>query len=65
VVVNGWWKLLIPSGTPVDRGFASSPKTIELFDLKTDPLETKNVADEHPDEVKRLGEIQKMAWNVQ
>ena len=65
VVVNGWWKLLIPSGTPVDRGFASSPKTIELFDLKTDPLETKNVADEHPDEVKRLGEIQKMAWNVE
>ena len=65
VVVSGRWKLLIPSGRPVDRGFASHPKTIELFDLKTDPLEERNVADEHPDQVKRLAEIQKSAWDVE
>jgi uncharacterized sulfatase len=65
VVVSGWWKLLIPTGTPVDRGFATSPKAIELFDLKGDPLETKNVADEHPDQVKKLQEIQRLAWHVE
>jgi len=30
---------------------------IELYDLKSDPGETRNLADEHPDIVKRIEEI--------
>lgn len=64
VVINGWSKLLIPGPTVPDRSFASAPKTIELFDLKSDPLETNNVAASRPDEVKRLQAIQHAAWDL-
>jgi uncharacterized sulfatase len=64
VVISGWSKLLIPGPTVPDRNFASAPRTIELFDLKSDPFETNNVAAGRPDEVKRLQAIQHAAWPV-
>jgi len=63
VVINGWQKLLIPGTFQPDRGFTSAPKTIELFDLKSDPLEKKNLAPDQPDDVKRLKAIQSAAWS--
>jgi uncharacterized sulfatase len=62
VVVSGWWKLLLPGPTKPDRPFASAPQEVELFDLKSDPLETRNVAAEHPEEVKRLQALQQAEW---
>ncbi len=35
------------------------PSAIELYDLEADPSETKNIAAEHPDVVKRLASIMK------
>ncbi len=64
VVVNGWSKLLVPGSTLPDKSFASAPKTIELFDLKSDPMETNNIAASRPDEVRRLQAIQHAAWDL-
>lgn len=64
VVISGGSKLLIPGPATPDRPFASAPKALELFDLKSDPLETRNVAAEQPEEVKRLQAIQEAAWSV-
>lgn len=44
VVINGWTKLLIPTATRPDRAYPSAPTTIEMFDLKTDPMETRDLA---------------------
>ena len=63
VVINGWTKLLIPGTTGPDKAFTSAPKAVELFNLKTDPLEKKDLAAERADEVKRLTAIQKAAWS--
>lgn len=62
VVVSGWSKLLIPGTKGPDKSFASAPKSDELFDLKSDPLEKKDLAAERPDEVKRLRELIKASW---
>lgn len=38
--------------------YAAAGEPVELFDLESDPAQSRNVADEHPDEVKRLhGEL--------
>jgi hypothetical protein len=37
---------------------------VELFDLKSDPLEKGDLAAEKPEEVSRLKEIQNAAWSV-
>ena len=58
VVINGWSKLIIPGTVRPDKAFASSPKGIELFDLKIDPLEKHDLAPTRADEVKRLQAIQ-------
>lgn len=62
VVISGWSKLLIPGPVAPDRPFSAVPKTLELFDLKSDPLEKTNLAAEHPDEVKRLQALQNAEW---
>jgi len=61
---SGDWKLHVPhkhrhqtlpagtGGKPA--GEVTAEIGISLFDLKTDPGETTNVADQHPDVVKRL-----------
>lgn len=63
VVISGWSKLLVPGSAAADRPFASAPTTMELFDLKADPLEGKNLAAEKREEVERLQEIQRANWN--
>ena len=54
VVVSGPYKLIVPGKARPDRKTFSASTEIELFDLKSDPLETKNLAAEKPEEVKRL-----------
>jgi arylsulfatase A-like enzyme len=44
-VVEGDWKLIAPQG----KGTA-----VELYNLASDPAEKKNVAEEHPEQVKKL-----------
>jgi len=63
VVIDGWWKLIIPGPVKPVRRFATVPKEISLFDLKTDPTEQHNVADQHPEVVKRLKKLQEAQWN--
>jgi arylsulfatase A-like enzyme len=62
VIINGWYKLLVPGSAKPSKSFTSAPTEIELFDLKIDPLEKTNIAAQHPDEVKRLQAIQKEIW---
>ena len=64
VVIDGWSKLLLPTAVKLDKAYPSSPAAIELFDLKTDPLETKNLAAKNPDEVTRLQIIQDRFWKL-
>lgn len=61
VIVDGWHKLLIPGDAKPSKGSAA-PNGLELFDLKSDPLEKTNIAASKPDEVKRLQAIQQSAW---
>jgi arylsulfatase A-like enzyme len=63
ILINGWSKLLIPGPVGPDKAYTSAPKAIELFDLKSDPLEKHDLAAERPDEVKRLKAIQDAEWN--
>jgi arylsulfatase A len=51
----GKWKLVRQRTTAKDK--AGPAYRESLFDLESDPGETKNVADQHPDETKRLHDI--------
>ena len=64
VVLSGWSKLIIPGQAKPDRPFSTAPASIELFDLKSDPLEKTNIAAERPDEVKRLQAIYGAAYKA-
>ena len=63
VVISGWSKLLIPGPATPDRPFAGAPSAIELFDLKADPLEGKNIAADRNEDVERLQKLQRASWN--
>jgi len=54
VVIDGWWKLIVPSGVKPDRSFSGVPAATVLYDLKSDPLEKTDISNEHPDQVARL-----------
>ena len=54
VVIDGWWKLIVPGAAKPDRSFSGAPATTVLYDLKSDPLEKTDVSKEHPEEVARL-----------
>ena len=57
VIIEGWNKLILPGPVKMEgpkATFASIAGVDELYDLKSDPTETKNLAEEKPDEVKRL-----------
>ncbi|MEY3898804.1 MAG: Arylsulfatase [Verrucomicrobiota bacterium] len=64
IVISGWSKLIIPGDAPSDRPHAGAPREIELFDLKSDPLETTNIASKNPEEVARLQAIQDGGWKL-
>lgn len=54
-IFQGRWKLLIEPGWYV-KAHEIPGMAHELYDLQTDPAETRNVASENPDLVKRLTE---------
>ena len=64
VVINGWSKLLLPGTVRPDKAYTSAPTDVELFDLKSDPLEKHNVAAEKPQEITRMKELQNAAWSA-
>ena len=62
VVIDGWWKLLMPTDVQSDRDFGTQPADIEVYNLETDPYETQNVAVKHPEVVARLKQLQAEHW---
>lgn len=63
VVIDGFLKLIIPGPAKPERPFHTIPTEIELYDLKTDPLEKTNLTKDRPEDVKRLMAIQDKAWD--
>jgi uncharacterized sulfatase len=62
VVIDGSFKLILPSQARSDKPFATIPDAPQLFDLKTDPLEKINLAETKPDVVERLKGLQNAFW---
>ena len=54
VVIDGWWKLIEPTGVKPDRPFSGVPGATALYNLKADPLEKTDMAGKHPEEIARL-----------
>lgn len=66
-VIAGQWKLLLTYDGQLGRYARYHPreeKRPQLFDLWADPHETKNVAGDHPDLVKRLADQIQNWWPV-
>jgi len=58
-VIEGQWKLLLTYDGEVNRYASTHPRTEkgpQLFNLKDDPTEQKNVASEHPELVAELAQ---------
>ncbi len=51
---DGRYKLIATGPEQVKARKAAAKKELELYDLKTDPAEVRNIAEEHPDIVARL-----------
>ena len=59
---EGRWKILFTAGSggwsfptlPKDREYMATLPAMQLYDLESDPGETRNVIGEHPDVVRRL-----------
>jgi hypothetical protein len=68
------WKLLhLNTGSPEQseesekstakkRQAAAKPLVVELYNLETDPTESKNVAKEHPEIMEKLEAVMRQAW---
>lgn len=54
VVIDGWWKLIVPGPAKPDRKFSGLPSATALFNLQKDPLEKNDVAAENPEIVAKL-----------
>ncbi len=64
VVIDGWHKLILPGIAKPRRAHAAAPTQPELFDLRADPMETENLAEQQPETVARLRELQHAFWRV-
>jgi len=53
-IQEGVWKLVFNSGGKRSKAATSMTGGFELYNLKDDPLETRNLAAEKPEEVRRL-----------
>jgi uncharacterized sulfatase len=65
--IEGRWKLLLTYDGPVNRYPAvhlRDDPSPQLYDLTTDPHETKNLAADHPDLVARLAKKIEQWWPV-
>jgi len=64
-IIDGWWKLLVATPYAADmpgtKDLMDAP--IEMFNLKDDPLETRNLADQEPGTVKKLRAKLDAWWN--
>ena len=65
VVIEGWWKLLLPGAASAGMKRAAAPTKPELFDLKADPLEASNLAEQKPEEVTRLSQSLDAWWKAE
>jgi arylsulfatase A-like enzyme len=54
VIVDGWWKLIVPGPAKPDRPFSGVPAAPELYNLETDPMEKADLAAKHPEVVAKL-----------
>jgi arylsulfatase A-like enzyme len=54
IVRDGRFKLVFAQTRPEQRWIGGEGVRFTLYDLKNDPHETKNVADQYPDDLKRL-----------
>ena len=54
MVIEGWWKLIVPGPVKPDRKFSGVPATTVLYDLKNDPLEKNDLAAKNPEIVAKL-----------
>ena len=54
VVIDGWWKLIVPGSAKPSKPYSTKPGATVLYDLKADPMEKTDVSAEHPEEVERL-----------
>jgi uncharacterized sulfatase len=62
VVLEGWYKLIVPGKARPDKPHSSAPMQPELFDLRNDPNEEQNLAQQQPERVKRLRALGQQAW---
>ena len=57
----GMWKLHLPLEKKLVRPGRRQPCEVALYDLENDIAETTNLADKHPDAVKRLTQLAEAA----
>jgi arylsulfatase A-like enzyme len=62
VVIEGWTKLILPGPARCTRPFARIAGETELYDLRLDPQETRNLASQRPEEVTRLRTLLEREW---
>lgn len=63
VVIEGWWKLIVPGPATPDRRFATVPEQPSLYDLESDPLERVDLATKRPEVVRRLQAKLSSEWD--